>query len=403
MQGPTTTEKIALADWAQSIQQSTIQQLLAVATHPGHISFALGLPAAELFPIEGYTQATLQLLQARPNALQYGMPEGGLKRHIVKLMELRNVSCREEQVFLTAGAQQGISLIARLLLNAKGTVLMEETIYSGIVQAIEPLQPRILTVPSDPRTGMDVDAVVSFVEGGERPAFIYAISDGHNPLGVSLSLEKRQRLVALARRFQIPIVEDDPYGLLWYNDEQVQPSMKALDADWVFYLGSFSKILAPALRVGWLVVPEQLGFMLSALKEGSDINTASFAQRSIASYMDTGLLPDHLIALRKEYSLRRDTMVRAIQKHFPESARFHPVNNGMFLWVELPAKIDTERLLNTAIEEECVAFVPGSAFSMGSNSYASHCMRLNFSNCNAQRIEEGIARLGRVIARFLAD
>ncbi|BCL80807.1 2-aminoadipate aminotransferase [Ktedonobacteria bacterium brp13] len=396
MQDITKRQEIRLARWAQEVQQSTIQQLLAVATQPGILSFALGLPAAELFPVQAYAQAVEQLLLDHNQALQYGMPELSLKRHIVALMEQRGVRCHENQVFLTMGAQQAMSLLARLLLDLNGTVIVEEIVYSGILQAVEALQPALLTVPTHPESGMDVDAVEALLKGGQRPAFIYAISDGHNPLGISMSLEKRRHLVELARRYHVPILEDDAYGHLYYDDQPI-PSMRSLDEEWVFYLGSFSKILAPALRTGWMIVPEHLISALSALKEGSDINTANLSQRSIAAYLDTGHLAGHVQTLRQAYRARRDVMVRAVQTYFPRDVRFSLPRSGMFLWVELPGKPDMEELLRIAIQREQVAFVPGHAFEVQGSCHAAHCMRLNFSNCGLEDIERGIARLGQIL------
>jgi 2-aminoadipate transaminase len=217
------------------------------------------------------------------------MPGEQIKQSVVQIMAQRGVICSPEQVFLTSGAQQGMSLLSRLLLDRHAPIVVEETIYSGILQAVEPLQPRILSVPTHPETGMDLDAVEAHLISGQRPAFMYAISDGHNPLGVSLSLEKRQRLVEIARRYGVPILEDDAYGFLCYDGEPLPP-LRALEPDWVFYIGSFSKILAPALRVGWVILPEALVPVLSALKEGSDINTATFSQRTVAAYLEMGEL-----------------------------------------------------------------------------------------------------------------
>lgn len=396
MKDPATTQEITLAGWARGIQQSTIQQMLAMTTQPGILSFALGLPAPELFPSEAYALATAHVLGADPLALQYGPSWQPLKRHIVALMALRGVSCREEQVFLTTGAQQGMSLLARLLLDFQGTVLVEEAIYSGMLQAIEPLQPTLLTVPTDPETGMDVGAVASLLEGQSRPSFIYVISDGHNPLGVSMSLEKRRGLVALARTYHVPIIEDDAYGLLWYDNMAIPP-LRALEAQWVFYLGSFSKILAPALRVGWIIAPEPLIPRLSALKEASDIDTATFAQRTIAAYLASDHLPHHLAKLRQAYGARRDSMLHALHSHFPRQASWHKPGSGMFIWVELSRTVDTGEVLRAAIEKEHVAFMPGHAFDVGGCRHSTHCMRLNFSNCSIERIEEGIARLARLV------
>jgi 2-aminoadipate transaminase len=400
MQEALSTQEIAVACWARQTQASTIQQLLAVATQPDILSFALGLPAAELFPTSDYAQAVAHVLATQQQALQYGPSWQPLRKHIVGLMAHRGVDCREEQIFLTTGAQQGMSLLARLLLNVEGYVLLEETIYSGIVQAVEPLQPRLLTVPTDPKTGIDVGAVEAILAGPSRPAFIYVISDGHNPLGISMSQAKRYRLIELARHYKVPIIEDDAYGLLWYDDHAL-PSLRALEQEWVFYLGSFSKILAPALRVGWMVVPETLIPVLATLKEGSDINTATFSQRTVAAYLDMGYLPEHVAALRREYRHRRDTMIEAIQAHFPPETRYHIPTSGMFLWVEIPDSADMEEVASVAIFQEKVAFVPGQAFQINESQRATYCMRLNFSNCHHERITYGIACIAKVISKFL--
>jgi 2-aminoadipate transaminase len=396
MQDTTVTTETMLADWARAIQRSTIQDMLVATAQPGILSFALGLPAPELFPTEAYTQVATQVLSSEPRALQYGLPWQPLKAYIVALMAQRGVLCREEQVFLTTGAQQGMSLLAHLFLNPRAPVLLEETIYSGIQQAIEPFQPTLLTVPTDPHTGMDVEAVATLLEHQRAPRFIYAISDGHNPLGVSMSLEKRRRLVELARDYYVPIIEDDAYGLLWYDNVAIPP-LRALEAEWVFYLGSFSKILAPALRVGWIIAPEPLIPKLSALKEARDIDTATFSQRTIAAYLAADHLPRHLEKLRQAYGARRNAMLHALRSHFPQQASWHKPGSGMFIWVELSRKVDTGEVLKVAVEKEHVAFMPGYAFGVGGSRRTAHCMRLNFSNCSVERIEEGIARLARVL------
>lgn len=199
----------------------------------------------------------------------------------------------------------------------------------------------------------------------------------------------------LAKHHRIPILEDDAYGLLSY-DEGTLPPMRALDDEWVFYLGSFSKILAPALRVGWILVPERLIPVLAALKEGSDINTATFSQRSLAAYLDTGQLPDHLMRLRQEYRTRRNAMLYALDTYFPSEARWSKPGSGMFIWVEVPG-VDMGEVLKIALEKERVAFIPGHAFDLNGNHHSVHCMRLNFSNCDVERIEQGMSQLARVI------
>jgi 2-aminoadipate transaminase len=389
-------EKPLLADWTGAIRRSALQDMLVEASRPGILSLALGLPAPELFPTTELSRAASHVLAQEARALQYSPPLQTLKRQVVELMARRDVKCREEQIFLTAGAQQGISLLTRLLLNPGGRVLTEELTYTGFQQVLQPFQPQILTVPTDLLTGMDVEAVEGLLDGGERPAFIYTVTNGHNPLGVSISLEKRARLVQLAERYRIPIIEDDPYGFLYYEGAPVPP-LRSFSETWVYHVGSFSKILAPALRAGWLVVPEEMIPHLAVLKESSDIDTTTFSQRVISNYLAEENLDTHLLNLRREYRLRRDTMLEALEKNFPAKARWHRPACGFFIWVELPEAMDTTHLLKIALETEQVAFIPGSAFSVHDSGQATNCLRLNYSNATPARITDAITRLGRVL------
>lgn len=387
---------LPLARWARASGTSALQTMLSVGTRPGTISFALGLPAPEFFPAAEYGRAAAAVLAEDPRALQYSPPCAPLQAHVAALMAQRGVACAPEQVFLTSGAQQGIGLLARLLLEPGGQVIAETLCYTGFQQAVEPFSPRLLTVPTDLDTGMDVDAVEALLAGGARPAFIYTVPDGHNPLAVSMSAEKRLRLVELARRYAVPILEDDPYGFLAYDGPPAHP-LRALDREWVLYVGSFSKVLAPALRLGWIIAPPQLVPLLAIAKEASDINTATLAQRAASRYLDGGHLPGHLAMLRREYRLRRDTMLAALERHFPRGTRWRVPGAGVFVWVELPEGVDAGEVLRVAIEQEGVVFVPGHAFAADGSRTASHCMRLNFSHSTPGVIEEGVARLARAL------
>ena len=395
-------EEITLSSWAQNVERSALQEMLALTAQPDIVSFALGLPAAELFPRDHYADAVRRVLAADERALQYGPPCQPLKKHVQELMRKRGVTCRMSQIFLTTGAQQGLSLMARVLLNPGSQVLFEEMSYPGFQQVILPFKPQILTVPTDLDTGMDVDAVSALLESGARPAFIYTVTDGHNPLGVGMSVAKRRQLVELARHYQVPIVEDDAYGLIYYGENSVAP-MRALDERWVCYVGSFSKILAPALRVGWLVVPEELMLSLSVVKESSDIDTATLAQRASAAYLDSGHHEQHLQRVRREYRTRRDAMVAALDRHLPKGTVWNTPSSGFFLWVELPESVNASELLKLAVMEERVAFIPGNAFGVNGGVPGSNCMRLNFSHHSLDLIEEGIARLGRAVKKSLAE
>ena len=234
------------------LTRSRLRELALLASQRGLLSLAGGLPASELIPRTAYATALRDVLAADGAALQYGQPYEPLRERIVELLRERGVDCAPTDVLLTSGAQQALSLAAQLLMDPGDQVLMEEHVYAGLRQAVLPYRPAIPTVRTDLDTGMDVDGVRALLERGARPAFVYAIADTHNPCGVRLGHEQRARLVALARRFGVPIVEDDSYGLLHYDQDPL-PALRALDPEWVIYVGTFSKIIAPALRLGWLV------------------------------------------------------------------------------------------------------------------------------------------------------
>jgi 2-aminoadipate transaminase len=385
---------LPLAPWARDVRPSTIQAMLGLMARPGVISFALGLPAPELFPVDEYVAAADRVLRADTGALQYRPPFVPLKEQVAALMKQRGVDVAPEQVFLTTGAQQALALLSRLFLQPGGSVICDELVYMGFQQVIEPYAPRILPVTSDLETGMDVDRVEAYLAAGERPAFIYCITDGHNPLGVSVSLEKRMRLAELARRYRVPVIEDDAYGLLHYGD--ALPPLRALEDRWVFYVGSFSKVMAPGFRAGWVIIPPELAGVMGCAKDGADIDTSTFAQRLVSEYLRTGGFGAHLDRVREAYRLRRDTMLDGIRRHFPAGTRHSTPRHGALAWAELPAGYDAQALLPAVLEKEGVAYVPGSAFSFDGRR-GTRAMRLNFSFPSVEKIDDGIARMGRVL------
>ncbi|MGH2536955.1 MAG: PLP-dependent aminotransferase family protein [Candidatus Promineifilaceae bacterium] len=393
--------ELRTAGWTHNMQRSLLREMLAVCARPGIRSFAGGLPAEELFPAEALAAATARVLQEDGRALNYGPPYLPLKRHIVALMAERGVTCSEEQIFLTTGAQQALNVLARLFLEDGGQVMLEEIVYTGMQQVVCPYQPQVLSVPTDLGSGIVIERVEEHLAGGARPAFLYVIPEAHNPLGVSIDLDGRRRLVELAGQYGLPIIEDDAYGLLRYDGRPLPP-LRALDGEQVFYVGSFSKILAPALRLGWLVAPERLLFKLTVIKEALDLESSALTQRVVATLLDDGFLAGHVERLRREYGRRRDVMLAALERHFPAETRWSRPTGGMFIWVELPAWADTAALLTLAVEEG-VAFIPGVAFTppfpaaAASGRNPRHCLRLNFSACAPEVIEEGIGRLGRLL------
>jgi len=384
---------------------SRLRAVLTRAARPGVISFAIGFPAEDLFPVRELAAAQARVLPSTPAALQYGVPYPPLRRQIVELMALRGVTCEIDQVFLTSGSQQGMDLLARLFLDDGDAVMLEETVFEGIRLAVERHGGRLLTVPTDMATGMEVAAVEERLAGGARPRFLYSIPSGHNPLGVSLSPEKRRRLATLARERKIPVIEDDAYGFLYYDDAPAPP-LRALEERWVLYLGSFSKTLAPALRVGWLVVPPELVPRLSTLKHGTDLDTPSLSHRIVSAYLETGTLMDDLARKRAEYRRRRDLMLARLAAEMPPGVAWTRPASGLFVWLELPRGLDAATLLESAIDGakgEAVAFSPGAAFAVGGGSHADHCLRLCFTSCPPDQIEEGVRRLARVIERALEE
>ncbi len=392
---PDTSEDLILADWVKAVERSTMREMLSLGARPDVLSFALGLPTTAVLPAAAYSEAMIESLKNDQLSLQLGPPFQPLKEQIVRLMAERGVTCHEDQVFLTTGAQQGLNLLTRLLLNEGGQVIVEETAYTGVKMVLQPHRPQVLTVSTDPQHGINLDEVEQLLLGGARPAFIFAMSDGHNPLGISLSQQKRERLVQLARRYRVPVVEDDVYGFLNYERAAIPP-MRALDDRWVLHVGSFSKILGPGLRAGWLVVPEALIPRLSIVKDLSDIDSCTLTQRTINTYLQSDQLPGHLRLVRSEFQERRDLMLDALEKHLRGVAKWEKPSSGVFIWLRLPAGVDTALLLKIAVERERVAFIPGKAFSFDESDRPSECLRLNFTYCRREQIEEGVARLARV-------
>lgn len=393
------------AAWTRSIRRSALEDMLVETAKPDVISLALGLPAPDLFPTDGLAQCVDTMLREDARALQYGPPVSELRSFIATLMKRRGVDCSPEQVFLTAGAQQAMSLLARTLLDPRDIALVEEVAYTGFQQVLAAQDARVATVPTRVDTGIDLDALEQLLERGLGPSLLYTMSDGANPTGASIPASDRSRLTQLARKWRVPILEDDAYGMLAYGE--TPPALRSYDPDWVFYLGSFSKTLSPALRTGWLVAPERFALPLASLKESSDINTATLGQRTVAAFVASGQFDAHLLTLRTEYRRRRDALLEAVQRHFPPGTHSSTPLAGFFTWVDLPRDFDTESLLRAALQNERVAFLPGSAFLVrgseaAASEQASHlhvrsALRLNFSFSPVPVLEEGVRRIARTI------
>ena len=390
-----------LASGMAAMAPPRLRELMGRASQAGVLSFAVGLPAVELFPGADLGRAAARLLPGEPEALQYAVPYAPLKARIVELMKMRGVDCRAEEIFLTSGTQQSMDLLARLFLDPGGEVMLEETVYEGVRMALRRWAPDVVSVPTDPRRGIDVAEIARRLEHGARPAFLYTIPSSHNPLGVSLDGDGLQALAALARIHHLPILEDDAYGFLHYDEGPPPPALRSREERWVVYLGSFSKILAPALRAGWIVAPAELIDRLSALKHAADLDTPAFSHRLISAYLERADLAAHLAVLRAEYRRRRDAMLDALDRHFPPAVRWNRPSGGMFVWVELPAGADASALLETALAGERIAFTPGVAFVDAGQPHAASCLRLCFTAHPPERIADGVRRLGNAVESFL--
>jgi 2-aminoadipate transaminase len=388
-----------MAAWARGVQRSTLQECLAASGRPGVTSFALGLPSPDLFPVEALTDAAARVLSGQPGALQYSPPLQSLKRHIASLMIRRGVRCSEDDVFLTSGAQQGMSLALRVLTDPGDLVATEALTYPGFLQLVSTSGAVAVAVPSGDE--LDLGALHDRLVSAQRPSVLYVMADGHNPRGVSMSVSQRRQLVDMAARQELTIIEDDVYGLFQY--EEPTTALRAFSDAAVVHVGSFSKVLAPSLRTGWIIAPRWMHSRLSVAKETSDIDTATFSQRLVVSLLDQFDLDEHVRRVTGEYRRRRDAMLEALARYFPAEARWRVPSAGFYIWVELSPRTDTSAMLADAVARERVSFVPGEAFMADRRGPgAQHCMRLNYSHCPLHLIDDGIARLARAVRRGLS-
>lgn len=401
--------------YAQRTRQmgsSAIRELLKLTEQSDIISFAGGLPASEFFPIEAFKHASDTVLsEIGPQALQYGATEGyrPLREMIARHMARYGIVVDIDNVLITSGSQQALDLIGKILINRGDRILTEEPTYLGALQAFNAYGPSYVTVPIED-DGLRIDKLEEALRAG--PKFMYILPNFQNPSGVTLSLEKRLELVRLADRYGVPIVEDDPYGQLRYEGKHIKPIV-ALDSEYfhgapdhysgnVIYLSTFSKTLAPGLRLGWVVAPKDVIDHLVQAKQGSDLHTSTFIQMVTYEVARAGFIDQHVRRLREIYRRRRNAMLDALANTFPDrdsGVRWTNPEGGLFLWVSLPEKIDATELLKEALKEK-VAFVPGGSFYP--NGGHRNSMRLNFSNATEEMIEQGIRRLGHVIERQLS-
>ncbi|HTS34032.1 MAG TPA: PLP-dependent aminotransferase family protein [Candidatus Solibacter sp.] len=384
------------------VKSSAIRELLKVTQRPEIISFGGGLPAPDVFPVQRFEEACHKVLSEHgAQALQYGTTEGyePLREMIARNIARYGIRAKADNVLITAGSQQALDLIGKLLINRGDRILCEAPTYLGALQAFNVYGAQYVPIPVD-EDGMRTEQLDSSLRAG--PKFMYVLPNFQNPAGVTLSEGRRHELILLADKYGIPIVEDDPYGQLRYEGEHLTP-LVVLDRDNlrrdngftlgnVIYLSTFSKTLAPGIRLAWMVAPEDVISKLVQLKQATDLHTSTFAQYVAYEVARDGFLDQHVKLIRQVYRERRDAMLRALEEHFPPEVTWTHPKGGLFLWVTMPEGTDSESLLRTALAQN-VAFVPGDSFYANNGAEGSRHMRLNFSHSHPDQIREGIRRL----------
>jgi 2-aminoadipate transaminase len=394
----------------QKMGSSVIRELLKLTEQPDIISFAGGLPAPEVFPLKEFQKACNVVLETLgPQSLQYSTTEGyrPLREMIARHNARYSVEVTPDNILITSGSQQALDFIGRLFLNRGDYIVVESPTYLGALQAWNAYGAQYIPVRAD-ENGMIVDELEEALRIG--PKFIYILPNFQNPGGSTLSLERRQKLVELADKYGVPIVEDDPYGQLRYEGEHI-PSVVTLDSEFrgpngghysgnVIYLSTFSKLLAPGLRLAWVIAPQQVIRKLVMAKQAADLHTSSFNQYVAYEVGKGGFLDEHVKTIRATYKERRDVMIEMMEEMFPVEVTWSRPQGGMFLWGILPEEMDAAEVLKRAIEKK-VAFVPGEAFHPTGGG--KNTMRLNFSYSNPETIREGITRLGTTLKELIRE
>jgi 2-aminoadipate transaminase len=382
------------------MKSSAMRDLMAVTTRPEIISLAGGLPDTSTFPPETFAAVAQRIAsESCAKALQYGPTEGlpETKECIAEVMGAEGMSVDSEDVLVTTGGQQVIDLVTKTLIDPGDVVVAEGPTYPGAVSVFTAYQADVVQIDVD-SDGMRVDLLEEALDRldreGRRPKFIYTVPSFQNPAGVTMSAPRRKRLVEVAHERELLVLEDNPYGLLRYEGEPPTPLLSIDGGIYVMYLGTFSKILSPGIRLGWVVAPPPVLEKINLGKQAADLCTSTLSQLMVQAYFAEGRWRDYVESLTEVYRARRDTMLDALADHFPPQAAWTRPSGGLFIWATLPDFIDTTDLLARALQEN-VAFVPGEAAFLDGRGRSA--MRLNFSGSGEDAIREGIRRIGEVV------
>jgi 2-aminoadipate transaminase len=381
---------------AAGMSASEVRALFSVATRPDVVSLAGGMPYVQALPSEHVLEVVESVLAERADvALQYGAGQGSsiLRERLAMLMAEEETPADPEDLVVTTGAQQALDLVGKVLLDPGDVVAVEAPAYVGALSAFSAYEPTFLQIDLDDE-GMVVEQLEDALLRGERPKFVYTVPNFHNPAGVTMSRRRREQLVALCREARIPIVEDNPYGLLRFDGER-EPTLRSLDPHNVIYLGTVSKVFSPGVRVGWAVADPGVLQRLVLAKEAADLCGSQFTMLVTERYFDGERWRRNLERLVQTYRSRRDAMLAALAERFPGDATWTRPAGGFFVWVTLPEYFDTPSLLAAAVERK-VAYVPGTAFYPDGRGRQQ--MRLSFSYPTEERIQEGVRRLGELLA-----
>ncbi len=392
-----------LAQRMNGLRASEIREILKLTQKPEVISFAGGLPAAELFPVTEMIGVTAEVLESEGHrALQYSTTEGApaLRSSIAARMNRRlGTQITDDEIMITSGSQQGLDLSGRLFLDEGSVVLCESPTYLGAINAFKAYQPRFVEVPTDDE-GMIIHELERCLDQWPETRVVYVVPDFQNPSGRCWSDERRKAFLEVLGGYQIPIIEDCPYGELSF-EEDPSPPLKALDRNCqVIFLGTFSKVFCPGLRIGWVIAEPTLLEKYVLSKQGADLHTSTLAQLEIAMFIKRHGLDAGIARIRTTYRERRDVMLATMDEEFPPGVRYTRPGGGLFIWVELPPHINGSDLLQECLAEN-VAFVPGGPFFP--NGGHENTMRLNFSAMPPPRIAAGIRRLAQVLRRHMAE
>ena len=385
------------ADRMSNIKASDIRELLKLTARPEIISFAGGLPAPELFPVEDLKAAMDAVMDENGRAaLQYGVTEGPthLREQIAqRLAEKNNIQSDADHLILTAGSQQGLDFIGKLFLNPGDVVVLESPSYLGAINAFKQYQPNFVEVPTD-ENGMIMEELDKVLATTPNVKLIYVIPDFQNPSGRTLPLERRKQFMEIINKYDVYAIEDNPYGDLRFKGEFL-PALRSMDEkDLIIYFGTFSKILSPGFRMGWINASAEVVEKVNLIMQASALQTPTINALVISKYLDMFDVDKHVDKIREVYKHRCQLMIDTMRAEFPPECKFTDPDGGLFTWVELPDYIDTRELAPKAMAQN-VAYVPGSGFYPSGNT--RNCMRLNYSNATDERIVEGIKRLAKVI------